>query len=412
VFQLQFYFLRQKIFLGIAAKVLNFILYFCLKVRGTLHIQHKRAWPKINHLRPPQRRRLQQKLLAWYKANRRDLPWRRTRDPYHIWVSEVMLQQTQTVKVLEYYERFLEQFPNIQALAQAPLDAVLKVWEGMGYYARARNLHRAAQHLSDHWRSRLPRDYEKLLAIPGVGPYTAAAVASIAFNRDHAVVDGNVARVLCRWFKVAQPVKSTQTKKLLGELAQLVLASGHAGHWNQAMMELGARICTPRNPQCEMCAVQKYCSAFLELDDPAQLPVRPPRREVPHHHLAVGLVWNNGTLLIEQRQNKGLLGGLWQFPNGHIYHGETPAQVLRREIQKALDIAVEVGDYLMTVEHAYTHLRVTLHVYHCLYQSGAPHTRVCQNWHWVQPSELRRFAFPNANRRIIDRLLDEVAEKC
>ncbi len=359
----------------------------------------------LDRISSARRRALQKKLLQWYAFAQRDVPWRRQRDPYAIWVSEVMLQQTQTAKVLDYYEPFLRRFPTLTALAQAPLDDVLKAWEGMGYYARARHLHQAAQYVSASLQGELPRDYHELLEIPGIGPYTAAAIASIAFNRDHAVVDGNVARVLSRLFHVTVPAAEPRGKQLFAELAQRFLPAGLSREWNQAMMELGALVCTPRRPDCSHCPAKNYCCAYNHLNDPARLPLRRRKPPVPHHELVVGLVWKEGRLLIDQRQAHGLLGGLWEFPAGQLAPGESHGAALRRVLRQQLAIDARVGRDFMKIEHGYTHLRVTLHVYHCEHLRGEPQARSCQRCKWVWPRELHKYAFPTANRRIIAALL-------
>ncbi|NUO82226.1 A/G-specific adenine glycosylase [candidate division KSB1 bacterium] len=351
---------------------------------------------------------LQQKILRWYLASHRQLPWRKTRAPYAIWVSEVMLQQTQTVKVLQYYEAFLKRFPTLAALAQAQLDDVLKAWEGMGYYARARNLHRAAQQILKVHGGKFPETYEQLLEIAGIGPYTAAAVASIAFNQNRAVLDGNVERVLSRIFLVHLPPKNPSAKKLFHKIAADFLLHGQARDWNQALMELGALICTPTRPKCESCPAQRHCRAYNEMDHPDRLPVRVRKPPRPHYNLAVGLIWKGARLLIDQRKENALLGGLWEFPGGKTEAHETHAEALRREIREGLAVEVEVGDFFMTVEHGFTHFSITLHVYHCRFITGTPRAIGCQKWQWVLPEELDQFAFPTANRKIIAALKQSV----
>lgn len=350
---------------------------------------------------PRQLTNLRQKILRWYLSSRRQLPWRKTQDPYAIWVSEVMLQQTQTAKVLQYYETFLARFPTLAALAQANLDAVLKAWEGMGYYARARNLHRAAQQILNAHAGKLPPHYDELIEITGIGPYTAAAVASIAFNQDHAVLDGNVERVLSRIFLISTPPKEPSAKKTFQEVAARFLLRGAARDWNQALMELGALVCKPQVPNCADCPAQRYCRAYNETDNPEKLPVRVSKPPRPHYHLAAGLVWKGARLLIDQRKENALLGGLWEFPGGKIAMHETHAAALRREIREELAVEVEVGDFFMKVEHGFTHFSMTLHVYHCRFITGRPQARRCQKWLWVLPEELERYAFSTANRKII-----------
>ena len=363
----------------------------------------------VNTINLSARRRstLQEKLLRWYISSHRQLPWRKSRDPYAIWISEIMLQQTQTVKVLEYYEKFLQRFPDFQALATAQLDDVLKAWEGMGYYARARNLHRAAQYVVDHLQGILPSDYDQLLKIPGVGPYTAAAVSSIAFNRDHAVVDGNVERVLSRNFLIDLPPKSSAAKPVFRLRAEHFLRRGQARNWNQALMELGAIICTPKNPRCEDCPAQNYCGAHLQLVDPARLPRRLDKAPRPHRHIAVALIWKSRRLLIDRRPESGLLGGLWEFPGGNITAGESHQAALRREVRKAFSVEVSVGNKFMQIEHGFTHFSATLHVYNCRHVRGRPRTRGCRAWNWVYPKDLGQYAFPTANRKIIAAILQE-----
>ncbi len=338
-------------------------------------------------------------MLDWYDAERRDLPWRRTRDPYRIWVAEVMLVQTQVDTVIPYYERFVERFPDPRALAAADLDEVLKLWEGLGYYARARNLHNAARILVERYAGKLPSDETRLRTLPGIGPYVAAALASIAFDRPVAAVDGNLRRVLSRVYDLPSP-----SAKALRELAGPIVAQ-RPGDVNQALMDLGSRVCTPRAPRCGDCPVAKLCRARARGTIDAR-PGRRPRRARPHYDIAAGLVWREGgELLIAKRPADGLLGGLWEFPGGKCEPGEPLEAALVREIGEELGIEVEPGPKIAAVEHAYSHFAITLHAFHCRYRAGTPKPLGCQEFAWVKPGDLGRYAFPAANRRVLDQLM-------
>lgn len=349
------------------------------------------------------------RLLKWYAKHKRALPWRKTRDPYRIWLAEILLQQTRVEAVIPYYAKFLARFPDVFALAHAPLDDVLKTWEGAGYYARARNLHRAAQVVVEKYRGRFPREIREIRELPGIGRYTAGAIASIAFGADEPVVDGNVTRVLCRYFGIRDDPKASATQERLWKIAADLLPKGRAREFNQALMELGATICAPKNPRCLSCPAQKNCLARA---DGLQnvLPVKRAKQELPHKIIAAGVIWKRDRfqrrkLLIQQRLNEGLLGGLWEFPGGKWERGETLEECVARECREELGLEVRVGEKIIAVDHAFSHFSITLHAFHCAYISGRVKLASAQKFKWVAPRELEQYAFPAANKKIIAALV-------
>lgn len=349
-------------------------------------------------------------LLAWYDQNKADLPWRDT-DAYRIWLSEIMLQQTQVETVIPYYTRFLEKFPSIDELASAPLETVLKIWEGLGYYSRARNLHKAAQVISNDFEGKLPQSVAKLKQLPGIGRYTAGAIASIAFGAAAPVLDGNVIRVFSRWLDLADDVTQTSVKNYLWEVAEALVPDERAGDYNQALMELGQKICRPQNPHCEACPVQQFCKAY-EQGTQAERPIKKKRATSPHYDVAAGIIRDEaGRLLIAQRKMDGLLGGLWEFAGGKQEDGETMSECLRRELREELAIEVEVGALFIKVKHAFTHFKITLHAYECRYLGAMtaydePQTLDCENWAWVTEAELNNYSFGKADREVIQAILE------
>jgi A/G-specific adenine glycosylase len=344
---------------------------------------------------------LGQKLLAWYERHQRDLPWRHTRDPYAIWVAEIMLQQTRTTTAAGYYLRFLELFPTVRALAAASLNDVLKAWEGLGYYARARNLHRAARQIVGERDGLLPTDPDALLELPGIGRYTAAAIASIAFGHDAVALDGNLQRVLCRLFAVDDDPGRPNTQRLLERLAMAMLPPGRAGDFNQALMDLGSSICTPTSPRCLLCPLIADCEAKQEGIEEL-LPIRATRTHRPERDVTAGVIWNgDGHLLITQRPLDGMLGGLWEFPGGKRRPGEELSACLQREIMEELAIEIQVKELLVRVQHSFTHFNMTLYAFDCLWLSGKPQCLGCTDLRWVELHELDAFPFPVADQKII-----------
>jgi A/G-specific adenine glycosylase len=344
-------------------------------------------------------------LLAWFERCARDLPWRRHRTPYRVWLAEVMLQQTQVETVIPYYERFLTRFPTVESLTQAPLADVLKLWEGLGYYARARNLHAAARQIVDVHGGQIPDAFEALLELPGVGLYTAGAVASIAFGRATPAVDGNVRRVLSRVFEVREDVTRSATKRKLRELAADLLPQEQSGPFNEALMELGATVCTPRNPRCDVCPINDVCRARA-LDVVDALPVKRKRAPTPHYHVAAAVTTRaDGRVLLAQRHIDDMLGGLWEFPGGKQEDGETLSECLAREMREELDVTVAVGERLTVVEHAYTHFRMTLHAFRCCLVDGQPRCLDCADFRWALPAEMAELPMSVADRKVVQALI-------
>jgi A/G-specific adenine glycosylase len=315
-----------------------------------------------------------------------------------------MLQQTRVETVIPYYRKFIERFPDVASLSGAPLEDVLKAWENLGYYARARHLHAAAAIVVNDFGGKVPDTLEHFRALPGIGPYTAGAVLSIAYGRRLPAVDGNVRRVLSRLFALGGPRDRRRMQKRMQRKAAGLVPPHDPGGFNQALMDLGALVCLPRVPACAACPVQARCRAFqkgLQHD----LPLKPEARRVPHKTLTAGIVRDaRGRLLIVRRPPKGLLGGLWKFPGGERQGGEALEEALAAALEAELGLEVRVAERVATVKHAYTHFRMTLHAFRCEKISRRPRPRGCADWAWVRPSGFGTYAFSRADRKVIEAL--------
>jgi A/G-specific adenine glycosylase len=338
-------------------------------------------------------------LLTWYENHARVLPWRETRDPYAIWVSEVMLQQTRVQAVLPYYRRWMESFPTIDALADADLDLVLSRWEGLGYYRRAHNLHQAAQYVMTHYGGTLPRNIDELRQLPGIGPYIAAAIAALAFNQDVIALDGNLRRVISRVIDLDLDPRTPEGERRERTWALDHLPAGSASAFNQAWMDLGALICTPKSPSCEQCPLKLHCESYANSTQ-ALRPVRSPKSPTPHREVAAGVLLRNEKVLIGRRPQNGLLAGLWEFPGGTKEAGETLPQCLQREWQEELGVSVDIDRFLGKFEHAYTHFRVTVSAFLCHLLGGEPAALEHSEILWVSLHNLDDYPMGKIDRMI------------
>jgi len=364
--------------------------------------------PTIAELLPDDRRnRIRRELVAWFATEQRDLPWRGAPEPYAVWVSEMMLQQTQVATVIPFFQRWMARFPTLEALAVADEQDVLHAWQGLGYYSRARNLLRGAREVMERYNGHVPSNLEQLLALPGIGRYTAGAIASIAYNVPAPIVDGNVIRVLSRLFALRGDPAKTPLKGRLWELAEALIPPRGAREFNPALMELGATICTPVAPKCSSCPVAAVC-AGRALGIHEALPETAARARVTAIRMAAALVRQSASVLLVQRNaDEARWAGMWQFPNTELLPGETASDAARRAVVEAVGVTVAPRGQVTEVRHSVTRYRITLEVFDCLQRAGEPVALGCQDWRWVPLPELVRFALPKAHRTIADRVLRE-----
>jgi A/G-specific adenine glycosylase len=348
---------------------------------------------------------LRKELSRWYKVHQRRLPWRKTRDPYKVWVSEVMLQQTTAPAVIPYYEKWIHLFPDMKTLARASPQRVLKAWEGLGYYQRARNLHRAARIMCRQNNGRVPARYEALIALPGFGPYITAAVLSIAYGQPFPVLDANVRRVMMRLAGLHGRF-GPRLDKILLEKIRAFFPEQDGGDFNQAMMELGALVCRPRNPGCLLCPVQCYCLAFKRGEQ--EVIPTPRKRDVRDIETVVGVIRDGGRYLIQKRPPHGLMAGLWEFPGGKREKGETLRAALARELREELKAEVKINRLLLKVRHSYTQFRVTLFAFDC--ELCGSRSLEKPKARWVSLKSLKRYPFPSGSAKIVRFL--EGSESC
>ncbi|AGT30878.1 DNA glycosylase [Geobacillus genomosp. 3] len=341
-------------------------------------------------------REFQRDLLEWFARERRDLPWRQDRDPYKVWVSEVMLQQTRVETVIPYFEKFMEQFPTLEALAEAEEDEVLKAWEGLGYYSRVRNLHAAVKEVKERYGGKVPDTPEQFSRLKGVGPYTVGAVLSLAYGVPEPAVDGNVMRVLSRLFFVTDDIAKPSTRKRFEQIVREIMAYENPGAFNEALIELGALVCTPRRPSCLLCPVQSHCRAFAE-GVPEELPVKTKKTAVKQVPLAVMvLIDEGGRILIRKRDHTGLLANLWEFPSCEM-NGEGDKETLEKMFLNEQGFKIKLEEPIASFDHAFSHLVWKLTVFYGHLLDGG---RVEKPYRLVSERELEAYAFPVSHQRV------------
>ncbi|MDX2494472.1 MAG: A/G-specific adenine glycosylase [Desulfuromusa sp.] len=341
-----------------------------------------------------------ERLLAWYGLTGRDLPWRNTRNPYRFWLSEIMLQQTTVAAVIGYYQRFLKQLPNVELLAAAPLEDIIDLWAGLGYYSRARNLHAAAKMVVEQFNGYFPEDVESLQKLPGVGRSTAGAISALAFDQRAPILDGNVRRVLCRLFALREPPRSTSAEKQLWFWSEQLTPVENVHDYTQAIMDLGATVCVPRKPLCDECPLAELCRAY-KLGLEQKLPLKQTVKPIPTRYEVALLIEHHGCYLVRRRMTDGFLGGMWEFPTISLTEGEDPEKKLYLLLADfgLNGSAEQVG----TIQHVYSHFRLKSVAY-CKKIENFPNLSEDNN-SWFPLEQLKNMALHGAHKKVLGILL-------
>jgi len=346
---------------------------------------------------------LSNQLLTWYNENKKAMPWRDDSNIYHIWLSEIMLQQTQIKTVIPYYYNWLEKFPTINDVAIADEQQILKAWEGLGYYSRALNFLSACQTIISEYDGIIPRDQENFLKLKGVGPYIDSAVRSIAYKDVVPTIDGNVNRVMSRLLCLNRPPQKEYDK--IYNFLMDVIDVKYPGDFNQALMDLGRDICKPKNPICNKCPIINLCGAN-QANKIHNYPIKLKAKKKPHYNVAVGVIWKNNNILIAKRKLGGLLGGLWEFPGGKLNKNESSEECVVREIYEETGITVELKSFISTIKHQYSHFSISMDSFHCIYKDRKLNSKESSEIRWISPLDMPKFPFPKANHKFIKKIPD------
>jgi len=343
-------------------------------------------------------------LIDWYDNKNYSFPWRETSNPYHIWISEIMLQQTQVTTVIPFYKSWINKFPTLHHVAKASDEEIFKYWEGLGYYQRAANLRDACITIINQYNAQIPNTKEELLKLKGIGDYTASAIASIAFGAPHPAIDGNLKRIIARLLCLPD-----LKKKSLNKVESFLIKEinhKRAGDFNQALMDLGRTICKPKLPKCDSCPISMFCLSFKNKTTHLFPIKKSTKKIIPHYNIGVGVIWHNDKILITKRKKNQLLGGLWEFPGGKIENNESVSHCIKREAKEELGIKIKVQKFITTVQHKYSHFHITLHAYHCKYLSGKVQKIEIDDWEWIHPKSVENYPFPRANHYIFPEILN------